>query len=161
MWWCCSIQFSLWKSAMYCLLSLVHNDEASALFRNKQWDVHLHYADHRIVLYLKGCGVSLYTVSWVDVSSNIDLHGVVYFWQLWTVAIWLIQPMARLLSLLEQHLERMPPTVVTQATTWWETVLVLVKLQEIGLGVNLPVKVFSLLISSITYVHDVSVVWLL
>ena len=66
--------------------------------------------------------------------------------------------MARLLSLLEQHLERMPPTVVTQATTWWETVLVLVKLQEIGLGVNLPVKVFSLLISSITYVHDVSVV---
>ena len=32
----------------------------------------------------------------------------------------------------------MPPTVVTQATTWWETVLVLVKLQEIGLGVHLP-----------------------
>ena len=49
--------------------------------------------------------------------------------------------MARLLSLLEQHLDRQLSTVVTQATTWWETVLVLVKLQEIGLGVHLPVKV--------------------
>ena len=97
----------------------------------------------------------------VDVPSNIDLHDVPYFWQLWTVALWLIQPMARLIRLLEQHLDRQPPTVVTQATTWWETVIALVKLQEIGLGVNLPVKVFSLLISSIMYVHDVSVVWLL
>ena len=41
----------------------------------------------------------------------------------------------------EQHLERQPPTVVTQATTWWETVLAHVKLQERGLGVNLPVNV--------------------
>ena len=49
--------------------------------------------------------------------------------------------MARLLTLLEQHSDRMPPTVVTQATTWWETVLALVKLQEIGLGVHRPVKV--------------------
>ena len=49
--------------------------------------------------------------------------------------------MARLLSLLEQQLDRMPPTVVTQATIWWETVLALVKLQEIGLGVYLAVKV--------------------
>ena len=49
--------------------------------------------------------------------------------------------MAVLLTLLEQHLDRKPPTVVTQATTWWETVLTLVKLQEIGLGVHLPVKV--------------------
>ena len=49
--------------------------------------------------------------------------------------------MAVLITLLEQHLDRQPPTVVTQATTWWETVLALVKLQEIGLGVNLPVKV--------------------
>ena len=64
--------------------------------------------------------------------------------------------MARLIRLLEQHLDRQPPTVVTQATTWWETVIALVKLQEIDLGVNLPVKVFNLLISSITYVHDVS-----
>ena len=49
--------------------------------------------------------------------------------------------MARLVRLLEQHLNRQPPTVVTQAITWWETVLSLVKLQEIGLGVNLPVEV--------------------
>ena len=50
--------------------------------------------------------------------------------------------MARLITLLEQNSERMPPTVVTQATTWWETVLALVKPQEIGLGVHLPVQVF-------------------
>ena len=49
--------------------------------------------------------------------------------------------MAVLITLLEQQLDRQPPTVVTQATTWWETVLALVKLQEIGLGVHLPVKV--------------------
>ena len=51
------------------------------------------------------------------------------------------QPMVVLLTPLEQHLETQPPTVVTQATTWWETVFALVKLQEIGLGVHLPVKV--------------------
>ena len=49
--------------------------------------------------------------------------------------------MAVLITLLEQHSDRQPPTVVTQATTWWETVLALVKLQEIGLEVHLPVKV--------------------
>ena len=49
--------------------------------------------------------------------------------------------MAGLITLLEQQLDGMPPTVVTQATTWWETVLALVKLQESGLGVNLPVYV--------------------
>ena len=49
--------------------------------------------------------------------------------------------MAVLITVLEQHSERQPPTVVTQAITWWETVLALVKLQEIGLGVNLPVEV--------------------
>ena len=53
--------------------------------------------------------------------------------------------MAVLLSLLEQHSDRQPPTVVTQATTWWETVVALAKLQEIGLEVNLPVKVCMLL----------------
>ena len=49
--------------------------------------------------------------------------------------------MAVLITLLEQHLNRQPPTVVTQATTWWEIVLALVKPQEIGLGGHLPVKV--------------------
>ena len=52
-----------------------------------------------------------------------------------------MQTMARLITLLEQQLDRQPPTVVTQATTWLETVLSLVKLQEIGLGVHLPVEV--------------------
>ena len=58
--------------------------------------------------------------------------------------------MAGLITLLEQHLDRQPPTIVTQATTWWETVLACVKLQEIGLGVHLPVKV-CMLASNITY----------
>ena len=58
--------------------------------------------------------------------------------------------MARLISLLEQHLDRQPPTLVTQATTWWETVLTLVKLQESGLGVYQLVKV-CMLASNITY----------
>ena len=49
--------------------------------------------------------------------------------------------MARLVTLLEQPLDRQPPTVVTQATTWWETLIALVKLQECGLEVNLPVNV--------------------
>ena len=71
------------------------------------------------------------------------LTTYIYFssWQLWTVALWLIHTMARLLSLLEQHLDRQPSTVVIQATTWWETELALVKLQEIGLRMHLPVKV--------------------
>ena len=53
----------------------------------------------------------------------------------------MIQPMAKLLTLLEQHLDKQPPTVVTLVTDWWEVVLELVELQECGLGVHLPVKV--------------------
>ena len=41
----------------------------------------------------------------------------------------------------EQQLDREPPTYVTQATTWWEVVLALVKLRECGLAVHLSVKV--------------------
>ena len=52
--------------------------------------------------------------------------------------------MAGLITLLEQQLEGMLPTVVTLATTWWETVLAIVKLQESGLGVHQPVKVCML-----------------
>ena len=50
-------------------------------------------------------------------------------------------PMAKLVTLLEQHLNRQPPTVVIQATTWWETVFVDVKLMECGLGMSLPASV--------------------
>ena len=53
--------------------------------------------------------------------------------------------MAKLLTLLEQHMEKQLPTVVIQATTWWEAVLAHVKLQECGLRMHLPVKVTTLL----------------
>ena len=53
--------------------------------------------------------------------------------------------MAKLLTLLEQYLDGQPPTVVTQAIIWWEAALALVKLQECGLGVHLPVKVSMML----------------
>ena len=49
-------------------------------------------------------------------------------------------PMANLVSV-EQTTDRLPPIVVIQATSWWETALAHVKLEECGLGVNLPVKV--------------------
>ena len=49
--------------------------------------------------------------------------------------------MAELVTLMEQRLEKELPTVVIEATTWWETALACVKLTECGLGVNLPVNV--------------------
>ena len=49
--------------------------------------------------------------------------------------------MAELITLLEQHTDRQPPTVVIQATIWLETALVYVKLVESGQGVNLTVRV--------------------
>ena len=61
--------------------------------------------------------------------------------QLWTVVPSQTPPMAKLVTLLEQHLDRLPPTVVIPATTWWETVLAHVKLQEGGLERNLHVRV--------------------
>ena len=52
----------------------------------------------------------------------------------------LTQLMARLVTLLEQHLDRQQPTLVTEASIWWETVLAYAKLQS-GLEANLPVNV--------------------
>ena len=49
--------------------------------------------------------------------------------------------MAELVTVGEQRSDRQPTTVVTQAKTWWEAALALVKLQEIGLTVHIPVKV--------------------
>ena len=49
--------------------------------------------------------------------------------------------MAKLVIPMEQHLDRQQPTVVILATTWWETVLMYVKLMECGLGVSLPATV--------------------
>ena len=54
--------------------------------------------------------------------------------------------MAMLITRLEQHLDRQPPTVVIQVTTWWETTLTHVKLQECGLGVHLPINVCMFLL---------------
>ena len=53
--------------------------------------------------------------------------------------------MAKLVTLLEQHLDRQPPTVVMLVIICWELVIALVKLQEYGLGVHLPVKVAMML----------------
>ena len=49
--------------------------------------------------------------------------------------------MAKLVTLEEQDSDRQLPTVVILATSWWETAIVHVKLQETGLGVKLPVRV--------------------
>ena len=46
--------------------------------------------------------------------------------------------MAVLLTVLEQHLDRQPPTVVTQATTWWETVLALAGCDNFSCDYALP-----------------------
>ena len=55
------------------------------------------------------------------------------------------QSVAELVTLLGQHLKEQLPTVVIQALVWWEAVLALVKLQECGLEVHLPVEVTTLL----------------
>ena len=57
------------------------------------------------------------------------------------MALWLIQQMAGLVTLLEQHMDRELTTVAIQATTEWGPVLALVYLQEGGLGVHLHVHV--------------------
>ena len=49
--------------------------------------------------------------------------------------------MVVLVTVVEQHSDRQPHTVVTQATSWWEAVLEHVKLLEDGLEVHLPVHV--------------------
>ena len=59
------------------------------------------------------------------------------------VVLWLIQPMAELVTLVEQHMDTLPTTTVIQATDWSEAVLAHVKLQEVGLGAHLPVHVCS------------------
>ena len=66
--------------------------------------------------------------------------------------------MAKLVTMLEQHSDRQPTTVVIQATTWWEAVLAHVKLQECGLGVHLPVIVccYSSLLFLFSITHDIA-----
>ena len=75
---------------------------------------------HRVYIILK-----YQTYTWYILNSC---------WGLWYI-LWLTQLIARLVTLGELHLDRQPPTVVMQATAWWETVLTHVK--KYGLGLNL------------------------
>ena len=74
------------------------------------------------------------------VGHHFVLHTSPFIQQLHHAELQMSQPMANLV-LVEQTTDRQPPTVVIQATTWWETALAHVKLEECGLGVNLPVEV--------------------
>ena len=94
--------------------------------------------------------LSTYVVFEVWVVSTIAVYiNMMFtsFQQLWTVVVWVTQPMAKLVTLLEQHLERQPPTVVQHTTNWWEVVFAHVKLQESGLGMHLPVNIKGLLLN--------------
>ena len=99
---------------------------------------------HQPLLAVHGCSLVLYSLfAWI-LPRFIRYQTTFLFFsfdQLWTVALWLTQSMARLLTLEEQHLNRPPPTVVILATSWWETTIVHVKLQACGLGVNPSVRV--------------------
>ena len=89
------------------------------------------------------CSLRLVPGSWNSwlVSLPDTVHFYPSFRQLWTAALWVTNPMAKLITLLELHLDRQPPTVVTQATFWWERTLAHVRLQECGMGVSPPVNV--------------------
>ena len=53
--------------------------------------------------------------------------------------------MAELVTLVEPHVDREPPTVVIQATTEWEAVVADVRVQACGLGIDLSVEVLTFL----------------
>ena len=81
-------------------------------------------------------------INWINILSFIYTHKYFTFiQQLQTVELWIPLPMAKLVIPMEQHWDRLQPTGVILATTWWETVLARVKLMECGLGVNLPASV--------------------
>ena len=82
----------------------------------------------------------IYTHWWASECKFELSCNYMIFWQLWTVALWVSQPMAELVTL-ENHTDTEPTTVAIQATDWWEAVLALVYLQEDGLGVHLHVYV--------------------
>ena len=101
------------------------------------------YSDWMFVTVFGKCFTSFPSVSWYK-KHWVDEHLLIisfFFSQTWTVALWLTHPMAKLVTLLEQHSDKPPPIVVMLATTWWETALVYVIPQEGGLGVHLPVRV--------------------
>ena len=79
--------------------------------------------------------------SMLFISFKAHKDNVSPLQQVWTVALCLTQPMAKLVTLVEHHWDRQQPTVVMQTTTWWEAVHAHVKLQDCGLGVHLLVIV--------------------
>ena len=127
--WFCSLHENTPRPFQICFLRACSKQSSYTWFKTNSNIAHIRYDAGFINSKL------------IEISSYI--HGVsISFWQLWTVVLWIIQPMAKLITLLEQHLDRQPPTIVIQAITWLETVLVLVNLLECGVGVNLPVKVY-------------------
>ena len=74
------------------------------------------------------------------ILSCLVFDTCVFIQQLYHAELRMPQPMASV-GLVEYLAVRLPPTVVTQGITLWETALVHVNLEECGLGVNLHVKV--------------------
>ena len=63
------------------------------------------------------------------------------FQQLWTVALWATQSMAKSVTPLGTHMDSQSPTTVMKAISCWETTLAYVKLLECGQGVYQLVNV--------------------
>ena len=74
------------------------------------------------------------------ILSCLVLDTSAFIQQLYHAELRMPQPMANVV-LVEDLAVRLPPTVVTQGITLWETGLVHVNLEECGLGVNQHVKV--------------------
>ena len=95
-----------------------------------------------LVLHIPYCTTTKATIKACSYRVKIILliNMYFFFWQ-FLVALWLTQPMAGLVTLLEQHIQREPTTTAIQATTEWEAVVALVNPLEDGLGVHLSVDV--------------------
>ena len=74
------------------------------------------------------------------IFSYLVLDTSAFIQQLYHAELQMPQPMAKVVTM-EYLAVRLPPTVVTQGITLWETALVHVNLEECGLGVNRHVKV--------------------
>ena len=74
------------------------------------------------------------------ILSCLVLDTSAFIQQLYHAKLQMPQPMAKVVILVNMAV-KLPPTVVTQGITLWETGLVHVNLEECGLGVNRHVKV--------------------
>ena len=108
------------------------------------------YVAHTQHLYTRySIHISLYCLAIMCLVSNNHSS----FWQIETVKLWITQPMAELATLEEQRLDKQLPTVVIQATTWWEVPVASVNFIKNGLSVNQPVNVCYLCPTSV-HVHS-------